>query len=115
MIPLDGGEAGGDTASTVVDTCESPPRVLRWGATRKAELLEKTWPRLEGLRTLVLDMLRPKAHPTHFTVDQAIETAGRIGARSTWFIHMSHEIRHAEVAPGLPAGMNLAWDGVQLG
>ena len=75
----------------------------------------ETWPRLEGLRTLVLDMLRPKAHPTHFTVDQAIETAGRIGARSTWFIHMSHEIRHAQVAPGLPAGMNLAWDGVQLG
>jgi phosphoribosyl 1,2-cyclic phosphate phosphodiesterase len=75
----------------------------------------ETWPRLAGLRTLVLDMLRPKAHPTHFTVDQAIETAGRIGADSTWFIHMSHEIRHAAVAPGLPAGMNLAWDGVQLG
>ena len=47
--------------------------------------------------------------------DVPVETAGRIGARSTWFIHMSHEIRHAEVAPGLPAGMNLAWDGVQLG
>ena len=75
----------------------------------------ETWPRLEGLRTLVLDMLRPKAHPTHFTVDEAIDTAGRIGAESTWFIHMSHEIRHAAVAPGLPAGMNLAWDGVQLG
>jgi L-threonylcarbamoyladenylate synthase len=38
MIPLDGGEAGGDTASTVVDTCESPPRVLRWGATRRIDL-----------------------------------------------------------------------------
>ena len=38
MIPLDGGEAGGDAASTVVDTCETPPRVLRWGATRRIDL-----------------------------------------------------------------------------
>lgn len=74
----------------------------------------ETWPRLRGLRTLVLDMLRPRAHPTHLTVDQAIETAERIGADSTWFIHMSHEIRHAEVAPGLPNRMNLAWDGVRV-
>jgi L-threonylcarbamoyladenylate synthase len=38
MIPLAGGEAGGGTASTVVDTCESPPRVLRWGATPRVDL-----------------------------------------------------------------------------
>ncbi len=59
-------------------------------------------------------MLRPRAHPTHMTVDQAVETAERIGAESTWFIHMSHEIRHADVAPVLPARMNLAWDGVRV-
>ena len=74
----------------------------------------ETWPRLEGLRTLVLDMLRPRAHPTHFTVDQAVETAARIGAERTWFLHMSHEIRHAELDPTLPAGMRLAWDGLRL-
>ena len=75
----------------------------------------ETWPRLEGLRTLVLDMLRPRNHPTHFTVDQAVETAARIGASATWFLHMSHEIRHAELDPRLPAGMRLAWDGLRLG
>jgi phosphoribosyl 1,2-cyclic phosphate phosphodiesterase len=74
----------------------------------------ETWPRLTGLRTLVLDMLRPRAHPTHFTVDQAIGTAERIGAERTWFLHMSHEIRHAEVDPTLPPGMRLAWDGIRL-
>lgn len=74
----------------------------------------ETWPRLEGLRTLVMDMLRPRSHPTHFTVDQAIEAAERIGAGQTWFLHMSHEIRHAELDPRLPAGMRLAWDGVRL-
>lgn len=75
----------------------------------------ETWPALEGLRTLVLDMLRPRNHPTHFTVDQAIDAATRIGAESTWFLHMSHEIRHAELDPQLPSGMRLAWDGVRLG
>lgn len=74
----------------------------------------ETWPRLEGLRTLVLDMLRPRAHPTHFTVDQALETAAQIGAERTWFLHMSHEIRHAAFDPTLPPGMRLAWDGVRL-
>lgn len=74
----------------------------------------ETWPRLMGLRTLVLDMLRPRQHPTHFTVDQAIEAAERIGAERTWFLHMSHEIRHAAVDPTLPPGMRLAWDGIRL-
>lgn len=74
----------------------------------------ETWPRLGGLRTLVLDMLRPRNHPTHFTVDQAVEAAERIGAERTWFLHMSHEIRHAAVDPTLPPGMRLAWDGIRL-
>ena len=74
----------------------------------------ETWPRLQGLQTLVLDLLRPRAHPTHFTVDQAIEAAERIGAQETLFIHMSHEIRHAELDPRLPGGMRLAWDGMRL-
>ena len=74
----------------------------------------ETWPRLQGLRTLVLDLLRPRNHPTHFTVDKAIEAAERIGARETFFIHMSHEIRHAELDPRLPGGMRLAWDGMRL-
>jgi L-threonylcarbamoyladenylate synthase len=38
MIPFDGGEAGGDTASTVVDATVDPPRVLRWGAVGPTDL-----------------------------------------------------------------------------
>ena len=64
-------------------------------------------------RTL-LDMLRHRHHPTHFTVDQAVEAADRIGAESTWFVHMAHEIAHAEVDAQLPDGMGLAWDGLRF-
>ena len=39
---------------------------------------EASWPRLEGLRVLVLDALRPKPHPGHFSVDQALEVIARV-------------------------------------
>jgi phosphoribosyl 1,2-cyclic phosphate phosphodiesterase len=74
----------------------------------------ETWPRLSGLRTLLLDMLRYRSHPTHMTVDQSITVAEQIGAESTWFIHMTHDIAHAELDPKLPDGMQLAWDGLVL-
>lgn len=73
-----------------------------------------TWPHLRGLRTLVLDMLRYRAHPTHFTVDEAVDAAERIGATQSFFIHMTHDIRHAELDPRLPQGMSLAFDGLAL-
>jgi L-threonylcarbamoyladenylate synthase len=38
MIAVDGAEAGGGPASTVVDATGSEPRVLRWGALGAAEL-----------------------------------------------------------------------------
>ena len=60
-------------------------------------------------------MLRPRHHPTHFTVDQAIDAAGQIAAERTWFVHMTHDIRHAELDPTLPEGMALAYDGLVIG
>ncbi len=73
-----------------------------------------SWKRLTGLRTLVLDALRHRQHPTHFTIDQAVRAAERIDADSTWFVHMSHEVSHAETDESLPKGMALAYDGLTL-
>jgi phosphoribosyl 1,2-cyclic phosphate phosphodiesterase len=74
----------------------------------------ETWPRLTGLRTLVLDMLRFRKHPTHFSVDEAVAAAANIGAQQTFFTHMTHDISHAELDPDLPPGMRLAYDGLVL-
>ena len=74
----------------------------------------ETWPRLAGVRTLFLDMLRYRSHPTHFTVDQAVAAASQIEAEETFFLHMTHDIRHAELEPKLPADMHLAWDGLTV-
>ena len=70
---------------------------------------------LEGVDVLALDGLRKAPHhPTHFTIDEAVEVAQRIGARQTWLIHLTHEVEHAEVETTLPEGIRLAYDGLQL-
>jgi len=72
------------------------------------------WPMLRGLRTLVLDMLRYRAHPTHLTVDAALGIAERAGAERTVFVHMTHDIHHATLSAELPAGTELGYDGLVL-
>lgn len=72
-----------------------------------------SWKHLRGLRTLVLDMLRYRAHPTHFTVDEAISVASEIAAGVTLFVHMTHDIRHEDLNGRLPAGMRLGYDGLR--
>lgn len=70
--------------------------------------------RLKGVRTLVLDALRISRHSTHFSLDEAIEAAAEIGAERTYFTHIAHEIKHAEIEPVLPKGMYLAYDGLEI-
>ena len=74
----------------------------------------ETWPALRGLEVLVLDMLRERSHPTHFTLAEALGVAERVGARRTVFTHMTHDIRHAEVAARLPPGVELGHDGLRM-
>ncbi|MBK9118854.1 MAG: MBL fold metallo-hydrolase [Phycisphaerales bacterium] len=69
---------------------------------------------LAGLDVLVLDALRRRPHPTHFNLAQAVAEAHRIGARRTYFTHIAHELGHAAVNAELPAGMELAYDGLVL-
>ena len=70
---------------------------------------------LEGVEILALDGLRPAPpHPTHFTVDEAVECARRIGARTTWLIHLTHEVDHDPFEATLPPGFRLADDGREL-
>ena len=74
----------------------------------------ESWAKLRGVRTLILDMLRYRQHPTHMTVDEAIRVAAQIAAERTWFVHMTHDIRHADLDPKLPDGMALAFDGLDI-
>jgi phosphoribosyl 1,2-cyclic phosphate phosphodiesterase len=92
---------------------QHPPLPLAY-CTDVSSIPPETWKQLTGLYALVLDMLRYRHHPTHFTVDQAIAAATQIGAKQTYFTHMTHDIRHAELDPSLPEGMALAYDGLVI-
>ena len=75
------------------------------------QIPDASWALLEDLDTLVLDALRDKPHTTHFTLDEAIAAARRIGARQTYFTHMTHELGYETTNARLPGGIALAYDG----
>ena len=75
---------------------------------------QKTFDKLKGLDVLVLDALRYTPHPTHFNLEQALEAAERINAKTTYLTHIAHEIKHSELTPQLPKSVFLAYDGLQL-
>ena len=73
---------------------------------------EASFELLADLDVLVLDALRETHHPTHYTIDEAVAVAQRIGAKQTYFTHMTHSVLHAETDARLPDGMNLGHDGL---
>lgn len=70
--------------------------------------------KLQGLDYLLLDCLRYRPHPTHFSMEEAVAWAEKIGARETLLIHMTHELEYSELSAQLPAGICPAHDGLRL-
>lgn len=69
---------------------------------------------LDNLEVLVLDALRDKNHPTHFTIEQAIDTARKIDADRTYFTHMTHDHGHEALTERVPPTIQPAHDGLTL-
>ena len=90
------------------------PLPLAW-CTDVSSVPPESWEPLRGLRTLVLDMLRDRAHPTHMTFDESVSVAETLDSARTFFIHMSHDSTHQELLERMPPGMAPAWDGLILG
>ncbi|RYU91224.1 MBL fold metallo-hydrolase [Mucilaginibacter terrigena] len=71
--------------------------------------------KIRGSKILVINALQKEKHISHFTLDEAIKFAQHIGAEKTYFTHISHRLgRHADITKELPAGIALAYDGLQL-
>ena len=75
---------------------------------------DESWPLLEGLDTLVIDALRHRPHPSHFTVAGALAAIERLAPRRAILTHICHDLGHAATSAALPAGVELAWDGLTL-
>ncbi|MEM7809086.1 MAG: MBL fold metallo-hydrolase [Planctomycetota bacterium] len=67
---------------------------------------------LRGLDLLVIDALQWRKHPTHLTIDEALEVVDDLQPARTLFTHMSHEVLFERDAPKLPEGVAFAIDGM---
>lgn len=75
------------------------------------EELEKA----KGSDVFVLNALRHDPHVSHFTLSEAIEVAKQVGAKDTYFTHISHQLGlHSIIDASLPAGFHLAYDMLTL-
>lgn len=74
----------------------------------------ESFPLLEGLDVLVLDALRDRPHATHFSLEEALAVSRRISPRRTVLTHVSHELDYESTNARLPAGIELACDGMRI-
>jgi len=71
--------------------------------------------KLKGLDVLILNALRQSPHLSHFSLSEAIKIAEQVGAKRTFFTHISHQMGlHQEVEKNLPRNMHLAFDGLVI-
>jgi len=71
--------------------------------------------KIRSSETIVLNALRKEKHISHYTLDEAVAEVQGLGIAKGYFTHISHQLgRHQEVDAGLPAGIELAWDELQL-
>jgi phosphoribosyl 1,2-cyclic phosphate phosphodiesterase len=69
---------------------------------------------LRGLDVLVLDALRHKPHPAHFSLSEALDVIAQLRPRLAYLTHMGHELEHEATNRTLPAGVELAYDGLSF-
>lgn len=73
---------------------------------------EESFEKLKGLRVLILDCLRLTPHGTHLNFEKSLEYARRIGAKKTYFTHLSHDFDYVSFSRKLPKSVALAYDGM---
>jgi phosphoribosyl 1,2-cyclic phosphate phosphodiesterase len=69
---------------------------------------------LRGARVLVVNALFRRPHPSHLSLDEAIEVARAVGAERTYLTHLTHDNFHADLESELPAGVMPAFDGLTI-
>lgn len=71
--------------------------------------------KIRGSSHLVLNALRHEKHISHFTLTEAIEIVQELQVPHAYFTHISHQLGlHKEIDASLPAGIQLAYDGLKL-
>lgn len=76
---------------------------------------EKEFEKLHGLEHFVINCVKRGHHISHFSLEEAIATAKKVGARHSWLTHLSHQLpRYDELCRELPEGILPAYDGLVI-
>jgi phosphoribosyl 1,2-cyclic phosphate phosphodiesterase len=91
---------GGESLIAYLSDCKTvPPEVLQ---------------QIAGVRHLIIDALRRKPHPTHLTVEEALQVVDEVRPEHAWLTHLCHDLCHAETEGTLPSSVRIAYDGLKL-
>ncbi|RYG70559.1 MBL fold metallo-hydrolase [bacterium] len=83
-------------------------------ATDCSHIPEESYEAMKGCDIFIVDALRHAAHPTHFSLSQALEAAEIIGPGRALFTHITHDLGHAETEATLPPHVRIAYDGLEI-
>lgn len=76
---------------------------------------EEEYSKLQGLDHFIINCVRRGRHISHYSLEQAIEVAGKVGAEHSWLTHLSHQLPcYEELIKELPEGILPAFDGLVL-
>lgn len=71
--------------------------------------------KLKNVQFLIIDALRIQTHPSHNSLEQALDFIKKIKPKMAYLTHMSHHMGlHEEVQHKLPENVFLAYDGLRL-
>lgn len=69
---------------------------------------------LQKLDLWIIDSLRQRSHPSHFSVDEALGWIERKKPARAVLTHLHNELDYATLAARLPAGVEPAYDGLEV-
>lgn len=76
---------------------------------------EEEFEKLQGLDHFIINCVKYGKHVSHYSIEEAVEVANKVGARQTWLTHLSHQLPpHATLAASLPPHIQPAHDGLVL-
>ena len=76
---------------------------------------EEEFEKLHGLDHFVINCVKHGKHISHYSLEEAVAVAQRVGAKHSWLTHLSHQLpRYDELASQLPEGILPAYDGLVI-
>ncbi len=76
---------------------------------------EESMAKMMGCELLVINALRHQKHPSHFTLDEAIEVSRLVAPKETIITHISHQMGlYRQVEARLPEEVKLGYDSLKI-